>query len=148
VTRSRRSRWRNSALLAALGLFGAASLALEGNLLVAAVALVIVAPLAWLVSPLRPDRSVSHWEAQERHVRDGDVIIYWRPGCPFCLQLRLALGRHADEALWVDIWADDEAAAFVRDVNHGSETVPTVIFRNGEARSNPRPELVAAELAA
>lgn len=110
-------------------------------------ALVVVA--GWWLSPASPlpkPESVSHWEAQQRHVREDSVIIYWRPGCPACLRLRLALWRHLERASLVDIWADDEAAAFVRDVNGGAETVPTVIFGNGDVMVNPPPADVAEAL--
>ena len=55
------------------------------------------------------------------------VIFFWRPGCGFCSML-----RHRLEAAGVpleerNIWDDDEAAAFVRSVARGHETVPTVL---------------------
>lgn len=52
--------------------------------------------------------------------------IYWRPGCPYCSALRRDLERRAVPAVWRNIWADEEARAFVRSVNNGNETVPTV----------------------
>ncbi|MBK7721556.1 MAG: glutathione S-transferase N-terminal domain-containing protein [Austwickia sp.] len=98
---------------------------------------------AWL---WRTEDGVSHWEAQERNVRDGRVIVYWRPGCPYCYRLRLTLGQRGRALSWVDIWADDEAAAFVRDLNAGSETVPTVILRDGSALTNPPMHAITAQL--
>lgn len=76
---------------------------------------------------------------------DG-VTIYWRDGCPFCIQLRIAARGRADRATWVDIWADPEAAAYVRSVNDGNETVPTVVI-DGVAHTNPDPRLVRRALA-
>lgn len=60
-----------------------------------------------------------------------DVTVYTRPGCPYSLKLRaqLRLGRIRFRS--VNIWADPEAAALVRAVNGGDETVPTV--RVGDA---------------
>ena len=113
---------------------------------VAAAAVLLVAAL--VNSPLRHDQSSSHWEAQQRHVRDGSIIIYWRPGCMYCMRLRLVLGREAKRAAWVDVWADPEGSAFVRDVNDGAETVPTVILRDGSPLTNPDPETVRSALAA
>lgn len=55
-----------------------------------------------------------------------DVVVYWRPGCPFCSMLRTGLHRHGVPFREVDIWADPDAAAFVRSVARGNETVPTV----------------------
>ena len=78
---------------------------------------------------------------------DDGVTIYWRDGCPFCLRLRWTVRRHADRATWVDIWADPDAAAFVRTTNPGGhEIVPTVVI-DGVPHTNPEPRLVAARLA-
>lgn len=56
----------------------------------------------------------------------AQVTVYWRPGCPFCAMLRAGLRRHDVEFTEVDIWQDPDAAAFVRSVARGNETVPTV----------------------
>jgi mycoredoxin len=58
---------------------------------------------------------------------DGQPIVYWRPGCPYCIRLRARLGRDARRLHWVDIWADPDGAASVREVTGGDETVPTVV---------------------
>lgn len=55
------------------------------------------------------------------------VEFYWRPGCPFCMMLRLGLRRSRVPIREVNIWADREAAARVRSVAGGNETVPTVV---------------------
>ena len=88
--------------------------------------------------------TVSHAQAQTS-AKEG-VAIYWRPGCPFCLALRTRVGKYADRAAWVNIWEDPEAAAYVRSVNQGNETVPTVVI-DGEAHTNPKPGLVRQRLA-
>jgi mycoredoxin len=54
------------------------------------------------------------------------VTVYWRPGCGFCSALLRGLERSGLDVERVDIWQDLEAAAFVRSVARGSETVPTV----------------------
>lgn len=79
---------------------------------------------------------------------ENGVTIYWRDGCPFCLRLRRAVRRQADRATWVDIWADPDAAAYVRTTNEGGhEIVPTVVI-DGVAHTNPKPALVREALAA
>lgn len=145
MTRSRRSQWRHAVAYVAVGIALGAYLVAEGHILLGIVVALAGVLLGRLV-PMAPDESVSHWEAQQRHVRDNSVIIYWRPGCVFCMRLRLALGARVHRASMVNIWADDAAAAFVRDVNGGAETVPTVILRNGDAVTNPPPAKVLAEL--
>ncbi|WP_239117649.1 glutaredoxin domain-containing protein [Paractinoplanes ferrugineus] len=97
--------------------------------------------LAALVSPRAFPRSVSDAEARERSSQDGRPIIYWRPGCPFCIRLRARVGRLSRRAHWVDIWADPQGAAGVRAITGGDETVPTVVFR-GEGFVNPAPARV------
>ncbi|MCW2758939.1 MAG: NrdH-redoxin [Nocardioidaceae bacterium] len=90
-------------------------------------------------------RTVPHAEAQQA-AQDG-VAIYWRPGCTFCLALKTRIGRYAGRASWVNIWEDADAAAYVRSVNDGNETVPTVVI-NGVAHTNPSPGVVRKALAA
>ncbi|UGT90828.1 glutathione S-transferase N-terminal domain-containing protein [Mycobacterium ostraviense] len=57
----------------------------------------------------------------------SEVVVYWRPGCPFCWRLRRALRRRRLPTREVNIWTDPEAAAVVRSIADGNETVPTVV---------------------
>ena len=75
------------------------------------------------------------------------VVVYWRPGCMYCARLRRGLGRVGRRARWVNIWQDAEARAFMRSVNDGNETVPTVVI-DGRAHTNPDPALVRQRLEA
>lgn len=52
--------------------------------------------------------------------------VFWRPGCPFCLKLRVGLRLRGVRATWRNIYSDPEAAEIVRAHNGGNETVPTV----------------------
>ncbi|QGV81934.1 glutaredoxin domain-containing protein [Streptomyces ficellus] len=65
-----------------------------------------------------------------------DVVVYWRPGCPYCMKLRLQLRVVGLPRTEVNIWQDPEAAAYVRSVADGNETVPTVRV-GGTALVNP-----------
>jgi glutaredoxin-like protein len=56
----------------------------------------------------------------------NDVTVYTRPGCPFCFVLRRSLRRRRVAFTEIDIWQDPSAAAAVRAVADGNETVPTV----------------------
>ncbi|MDQ6657404.1 MAG: glutathione S-transferase N-terminal domain-containing protein [Actinomycetota bacterium] len=72
------------------------------------------------------------------------VTIYWREGCVFCTRLRWTLRMHGLDAEWINIHHSEEAAAYVRSVADGNETVPTVVI-NGRGVVNPSPaEVVAA----
>lgn len=73
------------------------------------------------------------------------ITFYWRPGCGFCMGLerRLdGLGVALDKR---NIWDDPEAAATVRSIARGNETVPTVVV--GDARLvNPSADAVLAAM--
>lgn len=75
------------------------------------------------------------------------VTVYWRPGCGFCAGLLRSLERIGIDPERRNIWEDEEAAAFVRSVARGSETVPTVAIGD-RALVNPAPAEVMAALAA
>lgn len=55
-----------------------------------------------------------------------DVIIYTRPGCPYCYRLRRGLRRRGVPFGEINIRHDTAAAATVRAHANGTETVPTV----------------------
>ncbi|WP_338751535.1 glutaredoxin domain-containing protein [Janibacter alittae] len=136
-------RWTSALVLLLAGV----ALAVQGvrsddssNFVLCVGALVV----AWWLSPLNGRGGPGHAEVDSRR-SDYPVVIYWRPGCMFCLRLRGALGKDKDRATWVSIWADDDAAAFVRSVNGGNETVPTVRIGD-EVHTNPDPEIVKVAL--
>ncbi|GAB3394184.1 glutaredoxin family protein [Amycolatopsis echigonensis] len=64
------------------------------------------------------------------------VEFYWRPGCPFCSRLRGDLRRVGLPLREINIWERPAAAATVRAVAGGNETVPTVVVGE-KAMVNP-----------
>lgn len=71
------------------------------------------------------------------HDRTATVIeFYWRPGCPYCMALRGPLRRSGLPVREINICEDPQAAARVRSVANGNETVPTV-FAGTHAMVNP-----------
>ena len=54
------------------------------------------------------------------------ITVYSRPGCPYCYLLRRGLRRRGLTFTEINIWANPQAAAAVRAVADGNETVPTV----------------------
>ncbi|MEL7207082.1 MAG: glutaredoxin domain-containing protein [Actinomycetota bacterium] len=75
------------------------------------------------------------------------VEFYWRPGCGFCMMLDRRLRKAGVAMNRHNIWDDEEAAAFVRSVADGNETVPTVVV-DGEPMVNPSAKKVLALLGA
>ncbi len=60
------------------------------------------------------------------HFDHAGITVFWRPGCMFCAALRRQLDRRRVSHKLVNIHEDPAAAAFVRSVANGNETVPTV----------------------
>ncbi len=60
-------------------------------------------------------------------VSSARIEVLWRPGCPYCSRLRRGLRRAGIDTVEYDIWSDPVAAARVRAVTGGDETVPTVV---------------------
>lgn len=140
-----RRAWTLPILLVLCGAAGAAGLVLTGSTAAAVVLLVVFLVLAGAHSPLVFPRSVGALEAERRSAADGRPVVYWRPGCQYCLRLRVRLGRDARRVHWVDIWRDPAGAAVVRAANQGDETVPTVVVA-GRAHTNPDPAWVREQL--
>ncbi|MET7475897.1 glutaredoxin domain-containing protein [Streptomyces sp. NPDC005648] len=137
--------WLPSILFLLCGTGLAVALLLDGDVGTASVILLLFMLLAAVNSPLVFPRSIDAAEARRRSAADGRPIVFWRPGCPYCLRLRMRLGRRARRAHWVDIWRDPEGAAAVRAVNDGDETVPTVVVA-GRPHVNPDPAWVRERL--
>lgn len=137
--------WMWPMLLVLCGSAVATGLAFQGSYGEAVVILLAFALLAGVNSSLIFPRSIGAVEAQRRGAIDGRPVVYWRPGCAYCLRLRIRLGRKARQLHWVDIWRDPAGAAAVRAANEGNETVPTV-FVMGRPHTNPDPEWVRAQL--
>ncbi len=68
----------------------------------------------------------------------SELVFYWRPGCPFCGRLEQALEQANVPMTKRNIWDDPSAAAFVRSVADGNETVPTVTV-GSQSFVNPSP---------
>lgn len=109
--------------------------------------LLLVALLVFLltVTPVVFPRSRGDAAGRAEAETRGVPLIYWRPGCSFCIRLRLVLGRAGGRAVWVNVRRDPAASARVRSVNDGNETVPTV-FVGDEHRTNPAPAWVREQL--
>jgi len=55
-----------------------------------------------------------------------ELEFFWRPGCPFCMMLERDLDRAGIAVTRRNIWDEPDAAAIVRSVADGNETVPTI----------------------
>ena len=65
------------------------------------------------------------------------LTMYSTAWCGYCHRLRSQLDRAGIQYEVVDIDRDAAAAGYVRGVNGGNQTVPTVRFPDGSALTNP-----------
>ncbi|MGW6054755.1 hypothetical protein [Streptomyces sp. NPDC055189] len=138
--------WISPAILMLCGAVVAAGQLIRGNLAAAVALLLLFVLLSAVTSPLIFPKSIGAQEAQRRSAVDGRPIVFWRPGCTYCLRLRIRLGFRAGQLYWVNIWRDPAGAAVVRSANDGNETVPTLIVA-GTPHVNPDPAWVREQLA-
>jgi mycoredoxin len=76
------------------------------------------------------------------------LTVYSTQWCGYCHRLMRQLDREDVGYRVVDIEHDAAAADFVMSVNGGNQTVPTVVFADGTALTNPSLADVKARLAA
>ncbi|CAA9418204.1 mycoredoxin [uncultured Nocardioides sp.] len=63
--------------------------------------------------------------------------MYSTPWCGYCHRLRGQLDREGITYDVVDIEQVPEAAEIVEKVNNGNQTVPTLVYADGSAQTNP-----------
>lgn len=76
------------------------------------------------------------------------LTMYTTNWCGFCSRLKSGLRHAGIDYAEVNIELDDAAADLVMQVNGGNRTVPTVVFADGTALTNPSVADVRAQLAA
>ena len=75
------------------------------------------------------------------------MTIYSTQWCGYCHRLMKQLDREGVGYAVVDIEQEAGAADYVMSVNGGNQTVPTVVFADGTALTNPSRAQVTAQLA-
>jgi mycoredoxin len=74
------------------------------------------------------------------------LTMYTTTWCAFCRRLKSQLARDGIELTEVDIEQVPGAAEYVMSVNGGFQTVPTVVFPDGSALTNPSAAAVKQRL--
>ena len=77
----------------------------------------------------------------------SSFTMYTTPWCGYCQRLKGQLGREDITFDEVDIEQVPEAAQIVEQVNDGNQTVPTLVYADGTAMTNPSIAQVKAKLA-
>jgi mycoredoxin len=74
--------------------------------------------------------------------------MYTTSWCGYCVRLKRMMQREDISFAEVNIESDESAVELVMSVNGGNQTVPTVVFSDGSALTNPSIDQVKAKLAA
>ena len=74
------------------------------------------------------------------------VTMYTTTWCGYCFRLKKLMQREGIDFAEVDIEVDEQAADLVMSANGGNRTVPTLVFADGTALTNPSLDQVKAQL--
>ena len=74
------------------------------------------------------------------------VTMYTTQWCGYCVRLKKMMQREGIDFAEVDIENDAAAAELVMQANGGNRTVPTLLFRDGTALTNPSIDQVKSQL--
>lgn len=74
------------------------------------------------------------------------LTMYTTTWCGYCKRLKRQLAADGIEMAEIDIEQDPAAAGFVMSLNGGNQTVPTVVFPDGSALTNPSAATVRERL--
>ena len=77
----------------------------------------------------------------------GTFTMYSTPWCGYCHRLKSQLDREGIPFDIVDIEQDPSATQIVESANNGNQTVPTLVYSDGTAQTNPSLAQVKAKIA-
>ena len=86
------------------------------------------------------------------HIVTMDVMtaelptVFTTQWCGYCMRLKSQLSRAGIDFHEIDIEDHADGAAVVAQINDGNLTVPTVVFRDGSALTNPSAAQVGSRL--
>ena len=76
----------------------------------------------------------------------ASFTMYSTPWCGYCHRLKSQLNREGIEFDVTDITQEPDAVDIVERANNGDQTVPTLVFSDGSALTNPSVAQVKAQL--
>ena len=74
------------------------------------------------------------------------IIIYGSDWCVDCRRARRFFNQHNIPYEWINVDRDRQAEAYVRQVNRGNRSVPTIVFPDGDILVEPDNDELADKL--
>ncbi len=65
------------------------------------------------------------------------IKVYGTRWCPDCFRAKQVFERLNVPFTWIDVETDEQGPAYVRDVNGGYQSVPTIVFPDGSILVEP-----------
>jgi len=73
-------------------------------------------------------------------LKPAQIVMYSVEWCPDCRRAKFFFKRKKIDVLEVDVNADKNAEAFVKELNNGNRSVPTIILPDGSMMVEPSTE--------
>ena len=73
-------------------------------------------------------------------LKPAQIVMYSVEWCPDCRRAKFFFKRKNIDVLEVDVNADKKAEVFVKELNNGNRSVPTIIFPDGSMMVEPSTE--------
>ena len=75
-----------------------------------------------------------------------EITVYGADWCPDTRRAKRILDEHHAAYKWVDIDRDRAGEKFVIQTNHGSRSIPTIVFADGSILVEPSNEQLSAKV--
>jgi len=75
----------------------------------------------------------------------SQIVMYTTEWCPDCRRAKFFFKRKKIDVLNVDVNADKKAEEFVKELNNGNRSVPTIIYPDGSLQVEPSTEEMEAK---
>ena len=77
---------------------------------------------------------------------EKEILLYGTNWCPSVWATRRLFDQHEIPYRWINIDKDEEAGAYVEQVNDGYRSVPTIVFPDGSILVEPSRSELARKL--
>ena len=78
-------------------------------------------------------------------LKPAQIVMYAAEWCPDCRRAKFFFKRKKIDVLEVDVNADKKAEEFVKELNNGFRSVPTIILPDGSMMVEPSAEELEAK---
>jgi mycoredoxin len=67
----------------------------------------------------------------------AEIVMYSVDWCPDCRRAKFFFKRNNIPVIEVNVDTDEQGASFVREINSGARSVPTIVFPDGSIMVEP-----------